>query len=117
MPKLEEFTAYRYRIGTDPQTGDPVYRTFEDKASAIRSMKRYETTSAKKEEEFQQWLRDKMEEEGVTDVRKLLSEDRPKRIPEDHRKDEEYEEEAEGEEVPEPNPIPRPAKRGRPPMR
>ena len=96
MPRLEEFTAYRYRIGTDPQTGDPVYRTFEDKASAVRSMKRYETTSAKKEGEFQQWLRMKMEEEGITDVRKLLNESpRPSRIPEDHRAEEEFEEEAE----------------------
>ena len=97
MPKLEEFTAYRYRIGTDPNTGDPVYRTFEDKASAIRSMKRHETTSSKKEVEFQQWLRDKMEEEGVTSLKDLLGdrETKPRRIPEDHRAEpaEEYEEE------------------------
>ena len=99
MPKLEEFTAYRYRIGTDPNTGDPVYRTFEDKASAIRSMKRYETTSSKKEAEFQQWLREKMEEEGVTNLKDLLGDrEIPRRIPEDHRREvpeEEYEEETE----------------------
>lgn len=84
MPRLEEFTAWRYQIGTDPNTGDPIYRTFDDKASAIRSIQRHQTTSAKKEQEFQQWLREKMEAEGVESVEALA---RPRRASNGSSKD------------------------------
>jgi hypothetical protein len=96
MPvKLEEFTAYRYQIGTDPNTGDAVYRTFDDKPAAIRSIKRHLSTSAKKEQEFEQWLAQRMQQDGIPQVPT-----RPKVTPEEYHMEEETSEgEDEGIEI------------------